>query len=106
MSTEIPLESMSVSEKIFLLERVWDSLCSKSGDVRSPEWHREVVETRKRRHRRRTSDCVVLERSKGPVAGSGTMIVDISSDAEETSLMATGFMSGNHPVLVTISEVA
>ncbi|MDL1979364.1 MAG: addiction module protein [Deltaproteobacteria bacterium] len=49
MSTEIPLETMSVSEKVLLLERVWDSLCSKSGDVRSPEWHREVLETRKRR---------------------------------------------------------
>ena len=49
MSTEIPLETMSVSEKVRLLEKVWDSLCSKSGDVRSPEWHREVLETRKRR---------------------------------------------------------
>ncbi len=49
MSSEIPLETMSVSEKVRLLERVWDSLCSKSGDVRSPEWHREVLETRKRR---------------------------------------------------------
>ena len=49
MSIEIPLETLSVSEKIRLLESVWDSLCSKSGDVRSPEWHREVLETRKRR---------------------------------------------------------
>ena len=49
MFTEIPLETMSVSEKVLLLERVWDSLCSKSGDVQSPEWHREVLETRKRR---------------------------------------------------------
>jgi hypothetical protein len=40
MSAEIPLDNLSVSEKVRLLERVWDSLCSKSGDVRSPDWHR------------------------------------------------------------------
>ena len=49
MSIEIPLDTMSVSEKVCLLESVWESLCSKSGDVRSPEWHREVFEARKRR---------------------------------------------------------
>ena len=49
MSIEIPLETLSVSEKVRLLESVWNSLCNKSGDVRSPEWHREVLDARKRR---------------------------------------------------------
>ncbi|NLS92409.1 MAG: addiction module protein [Planctomycetaceae bacterium] len=49
MSSEIPLDTMSVAEKVRLLETVWDSLCANSGDVRSPEWHREVLEMRKRR---------------------------------------------------------
>jgi putative addiction module component (TIGR02574 family) len=49
VSIELPLEAMSVAEKVRLLESVWDSLCEKSGDVRSPEWHREVLEERKRR---------------------------------------------------------
>jgi putative addiction module component (TIGR02574 family) len=49
MSLEIPLDTLSVSEKVRLLESVWDSLCSQSGDVRSPEWHREVLETRRQR---------------------------------------------------------
>ena len=49
MSVELPIDTLSVSEKVRSLERVWDSLCSESGDVRSPEWHREVLETRKRR---------------------------------------------------------
>ncbi|MBW3595943.1 MAG: addiction module protein [Planctomycetes bacterium] len=49
MSVEIPLDDLSVSEKVRLLERVWDSLCSKYGDVRSPDWHRDVLEARKRR---------------------------------------------------------
>jgi putative addiction module component (TIGR02574 family) len=49
MAIEIPLDTLSVSEKVQLLERVWGSLCSKPGDVRSPDWHREVLEARKRR---------------------------------------------------------
>ncbi len=49
MSLEVPLDTMSVSEKVCLLESVWDSLCRRTGDVRSPEWHREVLETRRRR---------------------------------------------------------
>ena len=49
MPSEIPLDSMTVAEKVRLLETVWDSLCSKTGDVQSPEWHREVLEARKRR---------------------------------------------------------
>lgn len=49
MSLEIPLGTLSVAEKVRLLESVWDSLCSKRGDVKSPEWHREVLEVRKQR---------------------------------------------------------
>ncbi len=49
MSFEIPLDTMTVAEKVRLLEQVWDSLCTRSGDVRSPEWHHEVLEARRRR---------------------------------------------------------
>jgi putative addiction module component (TIGR02574 family) len=49
MSVDIQLESLSVAEKVQLLESVWQSLCAHPGDVRSPEWHREVLEERRRR---------------------------------------------------------
>ena len=49
MPIELSLETLSVAEKVRLLEDVWQSLCSQSGDVRSPEWHREVLEIRKQR---------------------------------------------------------
>jgi putative addiction module component (TIGR02574 family) len=49
VSIEPALETLTVAEKVRLLESVWDSLCHQSGDVRSPEWHREVLEERKRR---------------------------------------------------------
>ena len=46
MPLELPLDSMSVGEKVQLLEKVWDNLCHQSGDVRSPEWHAAVLEER------------------------------------------------------------
>jgi hypothetical protein len=48
MPIELPLNTMSVGEKVQLLEQVWDNLCRQSGDVRSPEWHAEILNERKR----------------------------------------------------------
>jgi hypothetical protein len=49
MSIELPLDSMSIAEKLQLMETIWSSLCQNPGDVRSPEWHREVLAERTRR---------------------------------------------------------
>ncbi len=49
MSVDIQIESLSVAEKVQLIESVWESLCAHPGDVQSPEWHREVLEERRRR---------------------------------------------------------
>ncbi len=38
MSIELPLDTMTVAEKVQLLETVWDSLCRESGDVHSAGW--------------------------------------------------------------------
>lgn len=46
MSIELPLNTMTVGEKIQLLEQVWNDLCRQSGDVRSPEWHAAVLQER------------------------------------------------------------
>ena len=49
MPQDIPLDSMSVSEKLQLMEDVWTSLCENTGDVQSPDWHEEVLSERRRR---------------------------------------------------------
>jgi len=46
MSVELSLNTMTVAEKVQLLETVWDNLCRESGDVKSPDWHRAVLEER------------------------------------------------------------
>jgi putative addiction module component (TIGR02574 family) len=49
MATDISIETISVAEKMRLLESVWESLRAHPTDVQSPDWHREVLEDRKRR---------------------------------------------------------
>lgn len=43
------LDALTVSEKVRLLEQVWQSLCSHPADVSSPEWHAEVLRERSER---------------------------------------------------------
>ena len=49
MSIEIPLESMSVGEKLAAIDAIWTSLCTKPSDVESPSWHKDVLADRHRR---------------------------------------------------------
>ena len=49
MSIDLPLESMSVAEKMQVMETVWASLCQNTGDIQSPQWHQEILVERTRR---------------------------------------------------------
>ncbi|MFZ2449720.1 MAG: addiction module protein [Methylovulum miyakonense] len=44
MITEI--KSLPVSERIILMEEIWDSLCDEHEQVQSPLWHQEILNDR------------------------------------------------------------
>ena len=46
MSITIPLEKMSIEEKIQTMESLWDDLCKNAAGVPSPSWHKEVLDAR------------------------------------------------------------
>ena len=46
MSIDLPLEKMSVEEKLRAMESIWDDLCSTAGSISSPEWHGDVLAER------------------------------------------------------------
>ncbi len=39
MSIELPLERMTVAEKLEVMEAIWESLSAQPADVSAPEWH-------------------------------------------------------------------
>lgn len=40
------IKSLPVSERIMLMEEIWDSLCDEQEQIASPEWHRDILKDR------------------------------------------------------------
>ena len=45
--TNLPLDEMTVEEKLRVMESIWQDLCRRPGDVPSPDWHRDELAKRK-----------------------------------------------------------
>jgi Putative addiction module component len=48
MSITLPLNEMTVPEKLQVMEALWEDLSRHSDVFESPEWHRDVLEERER----------------------------------------------------------
>ena len=48
MGITLPLDKMTVSEKLAEMERLWDDLCRNPENVPSPPWHEAVLAERER----------------------------------------------------------
>ena len=42
----IQIENLSVTEKLQVMESLWDSLCTNVDNIDSPTWHSEVLQQR------------------------------------------------------------
>jgi hypothetical protein len=47
MSVSIPLEKLSIEEKIQMMELLWDDLRSRAGIITSPPWHGKILAERR-----------------------------------------------------------
>ena len=45
---EITLEEMTIRERLQLMDRIWDSLLSHEDELPSPDWHKEVLDKRRK----------------------------------------------------------
>jgi hypothetical protein len=48
MSIELPLDQMTLAEKLQLMETLWADLSRRPAGLPSPDWHRQVLLERKR----------------------------------------------------------
>ena len=46
MIASLPLEEMTMKDKISTMEILWDDICRSSNDFQSPEWHGEILQER------------------------------------------------------------
>ena len=49
MTITLPLETMTVNDKIQTMESIWQSLTHSSTEVESPAWHGDVLAARQAR---------------------------------------------------------
>ena len=49
MPDELPLNEMTLPEKLQLMEALWDDLTRKPDKFESPAWHKEVLEECRRK---------------------------------------------------------
>lgn len=43
MKVNLPLDQMTVAEKLSLMEMLWDDLTNRGSSIQSPAWHGEVL---------------------------------------------------------------
>ncbi len=48
MGAKLPLDKMTIYEKLLEMERLWNDLCRNSQHVPSPSWHGAVLAERER----------------------------------------------------------
>ncbi len=46
MAARIPLDGMSLEEKIQAMESIWDDLCAHADQLHSPDWHGDLLAQR------------------------------------------------------------
>ena len=70
MEISIPLDKMSIDEKIQAMETIWDDLCQKAGSLSSPDWHQQVLQEREDGIKEGREEFISLEKAKEKVLKS------------------------------------
>lgn len=56
------IRKMSRSERLQTMEALWDSLAEEEAEIESPQWHREILEERKRKIESGKAEFISLEK--------------------------------------------
>ena len=61
MST-LEIKKMSRIERLQAMEALWDSLIHEESELESPEWHRDILEERKRKIENGKAEFISIEK--------------------------------------------
>lgn len=71
MSVEIAIETLSVQDKIELMDRLWESLSKSPNEIPSPAWHAAVLAARKAKLESGESKPIPWEEAKRDILEYG-----------------------------------
>lgn len=55
------IKKMSIIERLQAMEELWDSLCHEENEIESPEWHKDILESRRKKLNKREAEFIALE---------------------------------------------
>ena len=64
MEISIPIDKMSIDEKIQAMETIWEDLCQRAGSLSSPDWHSQLLQEREAGIKEGSEDFISLEKAK------------------------------------------
>ena len=64
MAYHLPLDKMSIEEKILTMESIWEDLCKTAASIDSPEWHKQVLNEREAAHERGDDEFIDWDTAK------------------------------------------
>ena len=67
MSIKLPLDEMTIQEKLAIMESLWEDLSKSPDVVESPEWHKEVLDSRSKQIVEKTSGFRDWETAKADI---------------------------------------
>ena len=70
MSVALPLEKMSLADKLETMETLWEDLSRHAGDIAVPDWHYEVLAERETAVREGTESFIDWETAKDQLRNS------------------------------------
>jgi len=69
MNISLPLDKMTISDKIAVMEELWEDLCRDPESIPSPAWHKDVLEAREKEISEGTAKFTSFDRAKGKIKG-------------------------------------
>jgi putative addiction module component (TIGR02574 family) len=55
------IKNMSVIERLQAMEELWNSLCHEEIEIESPEWHKDILEARRKKIVKGEAEFISLE---------------------------------------------
>lgn len=70
MQPALPLDQMTIPEKLRAMEEIWQDLCRTPDSVPSPSWHADVLRAREERIRKGSSKFTDWSKAKKKIRDS------------------------------------
>jgi hypothetical protein len=70
MTVTIPLDQMTLAEKLLVMENIWDDLYQRANEISSPLWHGKVLKQREEKVKKGVEGLADWENAKEKIRES------------------------------------